>query len=145
MVSGWVTNVVTVVVLLALVSTFLIPKKIRHVVHSIMLLTIGLFPLLYHLGVLPFTFGEAGIVKYAVTFIVAMAAKDLIADALKIEGPMRYVVIVLGSTIVILAAIPSLFALGALTFTLPEYPSIVDNILHIIVGVTLFVTIFLKE
>lgn len=145
MVDSWVTNVVTIIVLLLLVATFLIPKKIRHVVHSLLLLTVGLIPLLYTLGVIPFTFGEAGIVKYAVTFIVAMAAKDLIADALKIEGPMKYIIIVLGATIVVLAAIPSLHAVGALTFTLPEYPPIVDNILHIVVAVTLFISIFLKE
>ena len=145
MVSALITNLVTVVVLLVLVGTFVLPTKFRYGVHGLILFVLGLVPILFALDVIGFTFGEAGIIKYVIAVVVVFTARSLVVQGVKEEGPMRWITIIMGVVIIILTAVPALHQLGALTFTIPQYPSVVDNIIYVLASALLFVGIFIAE
>jgi hypothetical protein len=140
-----VTNIVTIVILLILVGTFILPKRARRGVHGLILLFLGFVPLLYSLNVINFTFGEAGIIKYVVAVVVVFTARSLIIEGMQEEGTLRWISIILGIFIILLTAIPALHKLGALTFTIPEYPAIIDHIVYIIASVFLFIGMFMAK
>ncbi len=139
------TNIVTAVVVIALLSTAIMPKRMNYGFNGILLLLLGGIPLLHDLGVLPFTFGEAGIIKYVVTVVVIFAAKSLIAEGIKEEHTLRWVTITAGIVIAVLALVPTLYELGALTFTIPEYPGMVNQIIYLVAAILLFAGIFLAK
>ncbi|MBU2561825.1 MAG: hypothetical protein KKD17_06005 [Nanoarchaeota archaeon] len=143
--EAFVTNTVTILFLSVIVGTFALPKKIRYVIHGLFLFALGLIPILYTLNVLSFTFGEAGIIKYVVAVVVVFTARSLIMEGVHEEGPMRWVSIISGIIIIILVTVPTLHKLGALTFTIPEYPQIIDQVIYIIASILLFIGIFLSK
>jgi hypothetical protein len=143
--EAFVTNIVTIIILLVLVVTFILPRKVRYGVHSAILLILGLLPLLYALKIIGFTFGEAGIIKYVIAVVIVFTGRSLVVEGVKEEGPMRWISIVMGVLIIILTAVPALHKLGALTFTIPSYPLIVDHIIYIIAAGLLFAGIFLEQ
>ncbi|MBW2971779.1 hypothetical protein KY359_01965 [Candidatus Woesearchaeota archaeon] len=140
-----ITNIVTVVVLALLVSTGLMPKKPKYAVNAGILLLMGLIPILYALRVLPFTFGEAGIIKYVVAVVAVYAGQNLISEGIKEEHALRWISVVFGILIILLAVVPSLYQLGALTFTFPEYPPLVNHIMYVLAGLLLITGIFLAR
>ena len=143
--EAFIINTVTIITLLILVVTFLLPKKIRYAVHGIILLVLGLIPILYSAGFINFTFGEAGIIKYVVAVVVVFTARSLIIEGIHEESKIKYVSIIMGILIILLTAIPALHKLGALTFTIPEYPPMIDYIVYIIAAILLFIGIFIAE
>ncbi len=143
--ESFITNIVTIVILIILVGTFALPKKIRYAVHALFLLVLGLIPLLFSLEVIGFTFGEAGIIKYVVAVVVVFTARSLIMEGVKEEGSLRWVSIIAGIIIIILSVTPSLYQLGALTFTIPSYPPLIDQIVYIIAAILLTLGIFLSS
>ena len=143
--EAFITNIVTIVILVILVGTFALPKKIRYAVHAIFLFALGISPLLFSLGVIGFTFGEAGIIKYVVAVVVVFTARSLIAEGVKEKGALRWVSVIAGIVIIILAVTPRLYQLGALTFTIPSYPPLIDQIVYVIAAVLLTLGIFLSH
>lgn len=143
--EAFITNIVTIVILLILVGTFALPKKIRYGVHAIFLLFLGIIPLLYSLQIISFTFGDAGIIKYVVAVVVVFTGRSLIAEGVKEEGKLRWVSIISGIIVIILAVTPRLYELGALTFTIPEYPELIDNIVYIVAAILLTMGIFMSN
>lgn len=143
--EAFIINVVTIITLLILVGTFLLPKIIRYAVHGLILLALGLIPLLYQFAIIDFTFGDAGIIKYVVAVVLVFTARSLILEGVKEESFVRWVSIIMGILIILLTAIPALHKLGALTFTIPEYPAIVDSVIYIIAAVFLFAGMFLAK
>ena len=140
--EAFLINAVTIVVLLILVGTFILPKKLRYVVHGIMLFALGIIPLLYEFRVIGFTFGDAGIIKYVVAVVVVFTARSLVMEGIKEESAIKWVSIVAGVCIILLTAIPALHNLGALTFTIPEYPAIIDHLVYVIAAILLFAGTF---
>ena len=140
--EAFIINLVTIITLIILVTTFFFPKAIRYAIHGLILLVLGLIPLLYQFGVINFTFGEAGIIKYVIAVVIVFTARSLIMEGIKEERVIKWVSIVMGVLIVLLTAIPALHKLGALTFTIPEYPMIVDSFIYIVAAILLFAGIF---
>jgi len=145
MAADLIVNIVSIIVIAVLISTALLPKKLNYAVNGCILLLLGLIPILFELEVIPFTFGEAGIIKYTVTVVVMFSAKTLIVEAVKEEHALRWITLSMGVLLVILSIVPSLHALGALTFTIPNYPPMVNNIMYVVASLFLFVGIFLAR
>lgn len=143
--ESFLVNIVTVVALTILVGTLLLPKRGRYAVHSLMLLALGTLPILYRLEIINFTFGEAGIIKYVVAVVVVFTARSLVMEGVKEESFVKWLSILMGVVIIVLTAVPALHSLGALTFTIPQYPPLVDNIIYIAAAVLLFAGIFLTK
>ncbi|MBN1544971.1 hypothetical protein JW898_05940 [Candidatus Woesearchaeota archaeon] len=143
--EAFITNTVTIIVLAILIGTFALPKKIRYAVHALFLLSLGLLPILYALDVIGFTFGEAGIIKYMVSVVVVFTARSLIVEGVNEEGPMRWASIIAGVVIIMLVSVPALHSMGALTFTIPKYPALIDHILYVIASVLVILGIFMSH
>ncbi|MBW2964544.1 hypothetical protein KY363_03720 [Candidatus Woesearchaeota archaeon] len=143
--EAFVTNAVTLVAVLILVGTFFLPKKVRYAVHGLILLLLGIIPILYQFNVVGFTFGEAGIWKYLIAVVVIFTARSLIMEGVKEESSFKWVSIIFGIIVVILVTIPALNKVEALTFTIPEYPAIIDHIIYVIAAILLFVGLFMSK
>ncbi|MFC1741428.1 hypothetical protein ACFL3V_02745 [Nanoarchaeota archaeon] len=143
--EGFITNVVTIVILIVLVATFCIGKKARYAVHGTILLLLGLIPILHEFGVLGFTFGDAGIWKYMLAVVVIFAARSLIAEGIKEESRFKWVSISFGALVIILVTVPALNKLGALTFSIPKYPVIIDHFIYVVAAILLYVGIFISN
>lgn len=140
-----IINMVTVVVVGVLVATGLMPKKIKYAVNALIIFALGILPLLYRLDVIGFTFGEAGIIKYVVAVVVVYTAQNLISEGIKEEHAIKWITITVGVLVIIMALVPTLHQMGALTFTLPEYPEIINYVMYTVAGLLLFVGVFLSR
>ena len=145
-VNPLVTNIVSIVVALLLVLTLILPKLIKHILHSIILLSFGLIPLLHSFSVIGFTIPSWPILTYALTGIVIISARTLIVDGFKEEEKVIKIgSIVAGILILLAVTIPSLSAIGALTFKI-ELPEMVISIVYIISGILLLIgTAIMRE
>jgi len=138
-------NIISITIVIILIITLILPKKIRYITHSIFLLMFGLVPIFYKLGLLGVTFSDAPQLAYAVLFIIVIAGRTLIVEGIRIEGGIKFFFMTVGILIIIMTTIPVLHQVDALSFGLPKIPPIINEVLYVISGITLIVLTFMIE
>jgi len=144
-ISPLVTNILAIAVALVLVATLLLPKMARHIVHSLLLLTFGVIPLLHQLEVIGFGLPDWPILQYAITVIVILSGRTLVIDGFREENKaLKFSTMIAGIIIVLMVTIPTLQRIGAITFEV-NYPAIVNYIFYVIAGLLLFIGSFVLQ
>lgn len=145
-ISPFITNLLAIAIVILVVSTLLLPRMIRHLLHSFILLAFGLIPVLHTYQFIGFSIPTWPIVGYALTVIIILSGRTLIVDGFR-EGTksLKLLTIISGFVIILIVTIPTLSSIGAITFSL-SYPEMINNILYITAGVLLLIgTILLKK
>ncbi len=145
-ISPLITNLLAIGIVILVVSTLLLPRMIRHLVHSIILIAFGIIPILHSYKMIGFNIPSWPIVGYALTVIIILSGRTLIVDGFKEENrALKFLTIAAGFVIILVVTIPTLYNLGAITFNL-TYPPIINNILYMSAGVLLLIgTMILKN
>ncbi len=141
---GFIDMVVPIAVLAFLISTLVLPKKLRFFIASAILLFVGVVGILYDSMVLGFRLDRIPLVNFAVSFMIIVAAKDHLIDSFKEKSnPLRVPSLILAITLILLTTIPTMQSMGAVNFVLPDYPQILNSYLYSLCGLFLFLAIFL--
>jgi len=140
-----VGNIISITLVIILIITLILPKKIRGIVHAIFLFLFGLIPILFRLKLLGVTFEDTPQLAYAVLFIIVIAGRTMMVEGIKIESKVKWPIIIFGVIIIILTTIPALHDLGALSFTLPPWSTIINEIIYVFAAVFLVIVTFMAD
>lgn len=139
---GVLGNILSIIIVILLFLSLLLPKKIHYFVSGLTLMSLGGLPLLYDLGIVKINITEYPVINYAAYFLVVLASKDLLVEGFKEkQSPLRIPSIVLALTLLLLTSLPTLNKLEVIDFVL-KYPPLIDQILYIICGIFLIIGIF---
>ena len=136
-------SITSIVVVLALIGSLLLPKKIHYAFNGIVLMLLGILPFMYRAGMIRFDITAIPVVNYVVAFIIVIAGRELIMEGIKEEKKaVKYPSIIVGLVIIILTTIPVLFSMGAIGFNIPPYPPIINNVIYVVAGIFMIIGIF---
>jgi hypothetical protein len=120
-----------------IIFTLILPKMWKYFSTGLIVFIIGLMPLLYRYNVVGLDFTDSGLFKYMIIALGLLAGRELIVEGIKEENHFfKWSSIVFGLVLVCITSIPSLYQLGAITFTI-MVDDIVLYILYIISGLLL--------
>lgn len=134
---------ISVIVVIILIASMILPRKLHFFFNGLVLITLGVMPILKNAGTITFDVNKVPIISYMIYFIVVLAGKELIKEGFHGEkGVMRYASITLAIFIITITTIPTLYKTGAISFTLPNFPPMINNVIYIITGVMLIAGVF---
>ncbi len=129
------TNVITIAVLTGLIVAFLLPEKIHFFLDGLILLSVGTVQILNHFGYIDFVIRETPLFTFAITFVMAITAEELLSESIREKGlVMQSLTFLTGVGIMLLIITPELYHLGVINFNFPEYPIIIDSIIYTVSG-----------
>jgi len=122
-------------VLMGLVSLEVLPLKIKRMAYAGLLIVFGALPFLHFMGIIGLNIYSYPITKYAVLFAVIIIGRCLFAEGLKDPNILLKIpTMILGLLIIFITATPTLYSLGAISFTLPDYLPVIDFFIYIAAG-----------
>jgi len=123
-------------VLLGLVSLEVLPLKIKRMIYAGLLIVFGALPFLYFMKMIKLNIYAFPVTQYAVLFSVIIIGRCLFAEGLKTQEIfLKIPTMILGLLIIFITATPTLYSLGAISFTLPDYLPVIDFIIYISAGI----------
>jgi len=142
MVESLALHIVSIVVVILLILSMFLTKRVHYFFSGTVLLILGILPILREYGVIGIDINEFPIVNFVIYFLILLAGKDLLKEGIKEEREiLKYPSIILGVVLIALTTIPTLNKLHVIEFVL-EYPPIVDSVLYIISGIFLIIGVF---
>jgi len=135
--------IITLSVLIYLTLSIVINKKINYFLSGILIFLIGLLPFLSNSELINFNIGLYPIFNFAAYFIIVFAARDFLSEGFKEKWSfMKYPVLIMGLLLYILTTIPTLYAMNIISFEIPVYPEMFNNVLYLICGLFLMISDF---
>jgi uncharacterized membrane protein YozB (DUF420 family) len=136
-------SVLSLVIVIALVGSLMLPKKLHYVFNGIVLILMGVMPMMYNARIISINIESMAIVQYMLTFIIVVAGRELIKEGIKEENKMmKWASILVGVFIITFTTIPALYAMGAIGFTMPNFPPELNYGLYITAGIFMLVGVF---
>jgi uncharacterized integral membrane protein len=129
-------------VVLILLGTQLLSKKLHYFVSGINLIVLGLLPILNHFEIIHIDLEQMPILKFVAAFFLGFATKDLFVEAIKEkESKWKYPTLIITFILVILITIPGLYSMDVIEFNL-DLPLIVNSLIYFIAGILMFIGVF---
>ena len=66
--EAFINNTVTIITLVLLIGTLVLPRTPKFIIHSFLLMFVGIIPILYELKLIGFNLADTGIITYVITF-----------------------------------------------------------------------------
>ncbi|MFT4308677.1 MAG: hypothetical protein ACMXYM_04890 [Candidatus Woesearchaeota archaeon] len=141
--SLFVQNLISIGIVLAFFGILLLPKFWKYLCNGLLLSVIGTLAILYDLGHIGYDIMFYPAMRYFIILVVAMESKNLFIEGVKErKGVLKVLTITMGAVLILLAMVPELARLGAITFNIPEVPDPVRYGLYVFAGVLLMIGAF---
>ena len=136
---------ITVIVLSYLLVSIVINKQFNYLFSGILIIFLGIFPFVRDSGMIGFDITLYPVFNFAAYFIVVFAARDFVSEGFKESSfnNLKWPIFFVGFCLLIFTTIPTLYSMNVLSFNLPVYPQIFNNIIYIICGIFLIITDFI--
>lgn len=129
------SDIMALVVVIALVLVELIPEKPQRILWGILLFILGLLPVLYMCNVIGFDILSYNLTGFVAMFIVIVVGEMLFTEGLKEENIwLKILSIIFGIVIILITSIPWLGDFNAISFKLPSYAPAIDFGLYLVAG-----------
>ena len=143
--SGFIPSIISFAVVILLLFTLVLTKKLHYAVSGLTLISIGSLPMLYAAGLTGIDIGSFPILRFAAYFFLAIAARDLFREAFREKGSvLKWPTFFFAFLVLMVLAIPTMKGFGV-EVPLPELPELMYNIIYVISGVLLIAGIFTME
>jgi len=139
----FIGQVISLIVVILLFLSMLLTKKAHYAISGLTLISLGLFPLLYNNYIIPLDITRYPVINFAAYFLVIFASRDLFKEGMKEKQSLLKVPsIVFAGTLIILTTIPTLYNMQVISFNLPEYAPMINQVIYIASGLFLLIGIF---
>jgi len=140
---GMGMSIISIVVVIILLASLFLTKKLRYVFNGVILLLMGILPMLYNARIISFNVESIPILKYVLILTITIAGKELAKEGFREQNKLvKYPSIALGIVIIIFTTVPALYSMGAIGFTIPYFPPAINYWLYIAAGILMFVGVF---
>src|SRR3989338_7830073 len=136
-----ISNISVIVIALGFAFSLRISDVPKYLLYGTILTAVGAIRLLNYYEVITLEIPKLPIITYAVNIVAILVGGGLMRESMRERSVIRWSSFFLGAAIVILAVVPTLYALNAITFNIPSYPEVVNFYLHASAGVLLLIGI----
>lgn len=139
-------NIIALGVAFGFVITLMLPKKIHYALNGMILMAIGITHFLFEFYFIDFDVRKSPVLLFVITFVAATTAKELIHESIKEKGKtMKGITFLMGLVLIFLVLIPEMYHFGAINFSIPDYPFIVNAFLYASAGLVAMIAPFLVK
>lgn len=136
-------TIISYLVVLGLFASILLPEKTHYTVTGFILIALGVLPLLFSKGLLPFDPNQFPVVNFAVYFVTVLAGKDLFrAGFEEDQNKLRWPTMLLGIFLILFTSVPTLHKMEVIGWDFPVWPQMIDNVIYMVAGVFLIISAF---
>mgnify|MGYP001310367905 CR=1 FL=1 len=140
-----VSNIIVIAIALGFLASLKLPNKPKYFLYGFVLMAIGAFRLLNYYDIMSYDIPKLPIVSYAVSAVALVVGGGLLLESISERSIIRWSSFLLGAAIVLLAVIPTLYDLNAITFNIPSYPQVINFYLHVSAGLLLLIGVFVAN
>jgi hypothetical protein len=132
-----IQNMFAFVAIFIIIFTLILPRMWKYFTTGLLVLSLGMLPLLYDYNFINLNLTDSGLFKYLIIALGLLAGRELVVEGIKEENKiLKAISIIFGLVLVCITSIPSLYQLGAITFTI-MVEDFVLYILYILSGLLL--------
>ena len=136
-------QVISIAIVIILFLSLAFSRKLHYFMGGLTLIVLGAMPILYDYKIIGIDINDYPVLNFAVYFTVVFAAKDLFKESMREKGGViRWLSLIMAILLIVVSTLPTLYMMDVVSFNLPDFSSIIYNIMYIIAGVFLLVGIF---
>ncbi|MEK6949721.1 MAG: hypothetical protein AABX34_05845 [Nanoarchaeota archaeon] len=141
MASELISNIIIIAIAVGFAFSLRLSDVPKYLLYGAILTAVGAIGLLNYYGITALQIPKLPIVTYAVNIMAILVGGGLMKESIMERSVIKWPSFLLGVAIVVLAVVPTLYALNAITFNIPSYPEVVNYYLHVSAGILLLIGI----
>ena len=141
MASELISNIVIISIAVGFAFSLRLSDVPKYLLYGAILTAVGAIRLLNYYGIIILEIPKLPIITYAVSIVAILVGGGLMRESIRERPVIRWPSLLLGAAIVVLAVVPTLYALNAITFNIPSYPEVINYYLHVSAGILLLIGI----